>query len=431
MEQHYNSFLTTFYKFIFDLNRYDPTIGTSKALEVYKDLDFAKVIFRTYHLLKDNNVKIRNKDETLFNNPFIVLPDVDVSQSWSKLIKGQKNKLFTYLTILLIETDILFNQLGQETSNTPSKKLNTEPEAIIKLTENTTGEITIVVKAEDNKNSEFNPYVGVGENNNQQYSVDEMFSSLANMEDEETTVGGIGLESIVKMIGLNKIVDFNELTNQLKNMKKEDIENATNDIKKMLGDKVDAKTTTLITDLLTNISEEMKSSDMTKGDPFKHIIKIAESVAGKMKPQIEKGDLDVSQLGNSVQMFADNCKDKDGKPMFEGTMNPFAMLSQFTNITGSKNANNANNNKENSANGTQEQCLQQCTDMLKSMGMNNIDLKNMNMQDMMAQVQRTMGQRPPGSQESQGSSRSARPSGPNGGQPNCNNIRGGKKKRRK
>lgn len=389
MEQHYNNFITTFYKFIFDLNRYVPSTGTQNALDVYKNLDMAKVIFRTYHLLNDNNPKINNKDETLFNQPFIILPNVDVSHSWTKLIKGQKEKLFTYLRILLIESDILVNQQQSTQSESNVEQASTQDVQLVQ------DQSTELVKANP---VEFNPYVGIGENNNQQYSVNEMFSSLDNIEDDTTS--GPGIETIAKMIGINKLVNLEELSTQLKGMKKEDIENATNSIKGLLGNNVDEQTTSLISDMLTNISEEMKNNDMSKGDPLKNILSIAEKVAGTMKPKIEQGNIDISQLLQSTQAFASQCTDKNGKPMFDGKMNPFALLGQFTGMNNMQNMN-------------EEQCMQQCNNMISNLGVNAGNMNNLNMQDMMAQLQQSMGQPTPNQRNNQ------------------NNVKGGKKKRTK
>src|SRR5689334_8905240 len=97
MEEHYKNFITTLHKFIFDLNRYIPSDGTKEALQIYDKLDFAKVIFRLYHLLNNNLEKVKNKDETLFTSSFILLPNIDLSLYWTQLIKGQKDKLWLYL----------------------------------------------------------------------------------------------------------------------------------------------------------------------------------------------------------------------------------------------------------------------------------------------------------------------------------------------
>ena len=341
METHYKNFMTTFYKFTSDVNRYYPTPGTKKALEEFDNFDIAKLIFRTYHLLKDNLKQITDKDNTLFKNTFVVLPDVDIASIWSHLIKGQKDKVWTYLSILQIESELIMDY----TKNIAVVEQEPPINAVIE---------------QEKPIDDFNPYIGIGVTNATGYSVNEMFSALPETDEQQSS--GPGIEAIAKMIGLNKLVNFDELADQLKNMKKEDIESATNGIKELLGNNLDEKTTSLFTNMLTDISDEMKNTDMTKGDSFANLMGIAESVAGKMKPTIDRDNIDISQLISSTQVFANQCKDANGKPLFEGKMNPFSLLSQFSNPNGGIN---------------EEECMAQCTSMLNSMGVSGNMLQMM------------------------------------------------------
>lgn len=364
MEEHYKNFVTIMYKFINDYNRYLPSEGAKKALEVYNNLDMAKVIFRTYHLLKDNLNKIQIKDESLFNQPFIILPDIDISKNWTHLSSGQKNKLFTYLHILVIESEILMDLNNENKKNGLDTKLILENSAGTPINnnlnpENNNDQMVKKDTKDETLVTKFNPYVGIG-GNIESYGVEDMFSSVPTLEEDKPL--GAGIESIANMIGINKMINIQELSDQLKNMKKEDIDNATNNIKNLLGTNIDEKTTTLISDMLSNISDELKKNEMGKGDPFKNILNIAEVVAGKMKPKIINDKIDVSQLINSTQSFANQCKDKDGNPMFSENMNPFNLLNRL--------AGNFNNE-----NVSEEKYMKECNDMLKNMGMGNLDIQ--------------------------------------------------------
>lgn len=369
MQTNYENFLTTFYKFIYDVNRYSPTEGAARVLEIFNDLDYAKIIFKTYHLLKDNSTKITNKDETLFLSPFVVLPDIDLSQMWEKLMKGQKMKIWTYLSILHLESDLIMSQTNKD------------------------------IQTMDNNNNtstdlkEFNPYEGIG-TNNQEYSVEEMYSSLANMEtDDEISTPGI--ETIARMIGLNKIINMDELQEQLRNMTKEDIENATDNIKNLLGKNVDEKTSNLINDMLTGISDEMKTREMGKGDGLKNIVSVAKKVAGQMQPQIQRDNIDVEKLIDSTKIFADQCKNKDGTPMFNGKVNPFEMLGKLA-----KSANTGNM--------TEAQCQNDCNEMLRSMGMQGVDIGSMSNPMQMQQMMQQMMQRTNSNSSNSGNNRRGR-----------------------
>jgi hypothetical protein len=331
-------------------------VGIKNILDIYDKLDIAKVIFRVYHLLKDHEVYINNKDETLFQKDFVILPEINLSSSWDKLVKGQKEKLWTYMKILLIESEILVN----------CKK--DDPETVSNQTD------TQAITTTTQQSSDFNPYMGIAPSaSDGKYGVDEMFSVVPTFEDDKPDGGGI--DTIASMVGLDKMINLDDLTNQLKNMKKEDIENATNNIKGLLGSTIDDKTTSLITDMLSNISEELQKGDLSNGNPIKNILNVAESVACKMKPKINPNDL--SQLLNSTQTFANQCKDKKGNPIFsDKKMNPFSLLGQFANNMGQGNM-------------SEEQCAQQCNDLLKKMGMKNINLDNFNLNDLSKQMNKT------------------------------------------
>lgn len=353
MEQHYKNFVTTFYKFISDLNRYAPNDGCKNTLEIYSKLDMAKVIKRLYGLLKKNEDNINNKNEEMFNSPFILLPDIDLSVYWSKLIKGQREKLWTYLTILSLEADLLVNSYKEQV---PVEKPPQE----------------VSQKIVEEKKLEFDPFVGIGPSKDdagEGYSVNQMFSSVPTMEEDKPE--GPGIETIASMIGIDKMINMEELSNQLKNMKEDDIENATKSIKEYLGTNVDEKTTNLISDMLSSIKEEMNKGDIANGNPLKTIMSIAETVAGKMRPSIENNNIDVNQLLNTTQAFANQCKDKDGKPMFDGKMNPFMLLNQLAGMQGGNPGANGNQSM------TEEQYMNQCNAMLQQMGMGGMDIRQL------------------------------------------------------
>jgi hypothetical protein len=332
IQKHYENFLTTLYRFIHDLDRYHQTDGTKQTLEIYNKLDMAKVIFRIYTMLHKNNALLSNKDEILFQNEFKILPNVNVSEIWSTLVTGRKQKVWTYLSILQIESDIIVNS----SSKHKTQKVQPEIVPVIQTDENQEEEKEEKEEEEtaDKKDPEpfvFNPYVGIGNAigpDENDYGVEEMYASLANMPDEDTSVGP-GLESLANIIGLDKMIDFDGLSEQLRNMKSEDIDNATNNIKEMLGSGVDENTANMIGSMLTDISDEMKTKDLGKGSGFKNIMSIAETVAGKMKPKIQNGELDINKLVNSTKAFANNCVDENGNPLFDADSGPMAMLTQL------------------------------------------------------------------------------------------------------
>jgi hypothetical protein len=339
METQYKQFITTFYKFIYDLNRYNPTPETQQNLEIYNDLDMAQTIFKTYNLLKDNGQQITEKDETLFDTEFMILNNINLSAIWKNLIKGQKNKVWTYLNILKICSELLNEDKPVETD---------------------------IVK------KDFNPYEGIG--GDTEFTVEGMCTYLDNLDDG--LPGGIGIESIAKLIGLDKYVNMEELRDKLKGMTKEQIDSATNDIRGMLGG-TDDKTAGLINKMLTGVNQELQNTDLSNENPLTTIMKMAEKVAHSMKDDIKDGNIDMNQIFNSTQNLAGQMKDENGNPVF-GAGNPFMMLGKMINMSRSTTNNTM----------SQEQCKTECNQMLQSMGMENVDLDNPNMANMMQGMMR-------------------------------------------
>ncbi len=149
---------------------------------------------------------------------------------------------------------------------------------------------------------------------------------------EEDPPDAPGLESMIRMTGLDKTIDIGKLTEQLKNMTDEDINEATNQIKSFMGDKIDSRNSEFIGDMLSKISNELKSSPVGT-DPLKHILGISEKVSKQMEPSVANGSIDLNSLLNSSQALSKGMTDKSGKPIFSEGSNPFDMLTKMGNMT--------------------------------------------------------------------------------------------------
>ena len=99
---------------------------------------------------------------------------------------------------------------------------------------------------------------------------------------------------------LSKMIDMKKFSEDIKNINTDDIKEATNNIKNLLGGNSDEKTSNLISDMLDDITKELQTNDLNDGDPFQNIMKVAEKVAQKIKPKVEKDNIDLSNLMNST-----------------------------------------------------------------------------------------------------------------------------------
>jgi len=265
MTNHYDTYVVNLYKFIVDLDRYYSTNGTREFLEKYEQLNMNKVILRFISNTREFKEQIKQKDETIFTDQFKPFPGIDFSEIWPKLTDGQKKKSWIYINILyhLAETII--------------ENKEREPQ----------------IQQDQAITSSFNPYIGIGEDN-PNYGIDELFSGPKDLpiseEDKNKSQLGIG-----SLLGMDKMLDINGIKQQLGNMTQDDINTATDNIQNIIGTDNDPNTKNLITNILTNLKDEIKNSEST-GKPMEDMMKIVNSIGSKMQPEIQNSNVDMDKL---------------------------------------------------------------------------------------------------------------------------------------
>jgi hypothetical protein len=349
IEESKNNFIVNLYRFLYDLNRYVPTKELKELLGVYENLPMDKMCLRYYTIMKHHMSDIKSKNERMFKTPIEVLPNgIDLSLLWPKLSSRQKKKIWVYLEMLYTYCEIILVLPETSTQDSSIKQVSRNLSSIDNKIEL------------DNKSNEheFNPYVGVG-GSDEQYGIREMFSGPKILPTEG---GGLGLGSMTGLLGLNNMFDIKELRNQLKNMSSDDIDKATSNLKDLLGSGVSEKTSNLISDMLSNITTELKNTDDDNENPIDSIMKIADKVANNLRPKIKNEGVSMEELLQSTSGLTKNLKDKNGNSLFGGGNNPFGMLDQMMSkfAQRGKDPNNM----------TQHECIQECNNMLRSMGMN-------------------------------------------------------------
>lgn len=358
METQYQNFSTHLRKFIEDLDRYVPGgQGIRNFLQVFNNLDMTKVVKRFHQIMKVNQEQLAAKDETMFSSPIVLFPDVNLSSYWSKLTGGQKAKIWTHLMILFIQSEILTStpesspqsssssQTSQTTVSTSKQGTTTDQSDDTTDKKEVKKEVKAVQVAKLPEN--FNPFIGVG-GDSKDYAVDDLVAGIQSLPDDQPSVG---VGAIAKLVGLDKVFNMEELQEQLKNMDEEDIKQATESIKGMLGSNVDEKTSNIMSEMLKNIAEELQKGDLKDGNPFDSLSRIADTVSQKIRPKFEEEGVDMNTLWQSTRNMSGQLKDKQGNPLFSGGPNPFDMLNRVMNGQMSE-----------------QECLNNCNTMLRGMG---------------------------------------------------------------
>ena len=378
MEQYYQDFSTNFMSLINEIHMYAPSKTTERLLKSVGKLDVASIskIIARFNIIANKYKKlIDNRDENLFiNSDFNPIPELNFSIFWNNLLAEQKDRIWIYLQLLTIASNFIMNFVTQ--TNTVESHVNTSVKEVTPVKEVTH------VKEDEKKKLKFNPYEGIGVKNDN-FSMDAILSGPKTLPTEEKPDSGLGLGNLSSMLNLGKMFDMNALANELKNIDVSQIEQATDNIKDLLGQSLDKETSEMITDMVTDITDELKKvpDNDTSGNPIEKLFKIAESVAGKIGPKMKDKNIDIKKLWNSAQ----NLTNKFGDASNNNGFNP---MSLFNNLMGQ-----TMKMQENFQGKSDEECMAECEKMMESSGLGNL-MKMMPKPSaqMMNQVQQTMNQ---------------------------------------
>ena len=292
------------------------------------------IIKKVYTAVSTNCEYLNNKNPKLFqlktlkeNNKQVtltIIPGLDMIYSWYCLSEQDQEKLWFYLDNLFITSIRMINLVNE--TNFDNKLLKELNYAKIKLDFVTAFPDQSVINV---MNLDIDPFLGVGVNNNSDFGVENMLESTKDLVEQGTQTPGLG--SMAKMLGVDKMLNMEELSKQLKNINKSEIDDATKNIKKLLGANVDENTSEMIGTILNDITDHLKSEDIAAGDPIQNIINIAEKVAKKAIPKIDKNKVDMNKIFESTKNLANSYTDQNGNPLLSGGNNPLAMLTSMMN----------------------------------------------------------------------------------------------------
>lgn len=327
-----------------------------------------------FDLLKTND----NKLFSLYskqNNKVIkitIIPNIDIDSIWNKLDTESQSKIWSYLKYMYIFSSHMVINSGNNIANL--EKINELHHTLSKNYNELYTEFW--EKFPDNKiipKPSFNPFVGVGKTN-PDYGINDLLSGPKLLPNQVSP----GIEGLTQMLGIDKMINLQDLSKQLKNITKEQIDEATKSIKSLLGSDVDENTSDMISIMLSDIKEELsKDNPVADSNPIQNFIKIAETVAHRVMPKIDPKKVDMKKVLNSTKNIATKCQDKNGKPIFNGPNNPLSLLTNLMERELDKsNKNNTNTNTDKNKM-TDADYAKECQNMLKQFGLPNISAEQL------------------------------------------------------
>lgn len=357
--------------------------SSQKFIDTMKDpdeeFDYTRFIKKAFTTLKaqEQCTQIKARDPELLNirdreNKIVtILPGLDLKVGFRYLNEEEKIAFWQYMYLFIDSVFCLIRNSND--AKFPKYEHVVETLTFIETELAKTGVMF--------KNQIFNPFIGVGGGDDKVgYSVDQMFTG-----GELPKQHSMSIESVLSMLGVDKMFDEKKLNEELKGIGDKQINEATEKIVGLLGASNNPEVKDVCNILIQDIVSNFKENGISNvGDTLK---KVAENA--KKNIEISK----MRKTAESMKYFMANSQDKmkdmkdsNGNPIGQQMMNSMAVplsMMNFMNKTAPPGAFDDKDNDEKSAKDDEEHIEnndEQAEDIRssKSHGKQRIIVKNKN-----------------------------------------------------
>ena len=299
----------------------DLTVGFG---EDNKEFDQGRIIKKVYKVLTQNLDKIYPEpDKSIFtmkntkNEIVTIIPGLDIGLVANMFGVEDVNKVWGNIYLMYISS------VGMISTINTHKKDERLSSVIPKLKEKI---ISMGLLSEESKL--FDSYIGT---TNDEYNVKNMFEAVGDFK----APSGPSMEDMFKLAGMDKLVNIDQLNDQLKNIKQDDILEATNSITKLLGAEGDNDIAETCKTLVEGIVNDLRENP---SGGIQNMFETAKAVTEKVGSKIDKNKMKktASQVSNFLKNGEDNLKnlkDEKGNPLGGDLMKslegPLKMVAQM------------------------------------------------------------------------------------------------------
>lgn len=273
------------------------------------DVDQVKIIKKVFKVLTQYKNLVKNHDNALFTvrtpegKIMTLIPGVNINLNISFMEKEQLDELWGNIETMFV-TSVKMVYIMTDESRHSKEVLEIvaefEKSALKKLQNN----FFMGLNAKDGENI---------------VSMDQLMSSDIVIPGTEAKAGFLG------GLGIDKLMDVNNLTNEIKKFTEDDVSETINTLTSMLGNDSDIKD--VCSTMVNSVLDDIKTNGI------ENIFSIAERVSGKIGSKIdpEKMAKTASGMNDLLKNNSDKLKDmtdENGKPIgddfmkqFQGTLN--------------------------------------------------------------------------------------------------------------
>lgn len=294
-----------------------------------------RIVKKAFSALKTVNAcnYLKSKDSKLFSmrdeNKCIVtiISGIDIRIGYRLLSETQINQFWQYIYLF---TSSVYNMI--KNANPTKFNNHIHVSETLKYIENDLTQTGVIFN-----NMVFNPFIGIGENN-EEYSLNDMFTG-----DTLPSEHKMSIDNVLNMLGVDKMFDEHKLDEQLKDIGQEQVNEATEKIASLLGAQNNTEVKEVCETLIQDIVLNLKQNGISNiGDTLQ---KVAQNAKGKIElSKMQKTAESMKQFMANSQERVKNLTDENGNPIGEDILNN---LSTPMNILKSMNFGNFSKNNSN------------------------------------------------------------------------------------
>jgi hypothetical protein len=271
-------------------------------------VDQGRIIKKVFKTLKDNVENLKTKDVALFTKRnsdgkiMTIIPGLNLGLIVPYFSEEEVSRLWQYVYMMYVSS-LRMIYMVNETRKKPElmETLDVFEKDLAKSGMLVCGKV-------------FNPYVGLGADSI--HDMDELMKSAEGIKKTDSVMNAGGL---LGMLGIDKLMDGDKLSEQLKNISQSDIDEATKNITDLLGASGDSDVSEVCSTLVNNIVADLKENGL---ESFSTVAdRVSEKIGNKFDVnKMKKTALKMGNMMNDSENKLKNLKDKDGNPIGEDIM---------------------------------------------------------------------------------------------------------------
>jgi|SaaInlStandDraft_4_1057021.scaffolds.fasta_scaffold09685_3 hypothetical protein len=290
------------------------------------DYDQGKIIKKIYKVITSNMdlfypvpsaslFKLKNSEGAIIT----IIPGLDVNVVTSMMNDSELDSLWNYMYMMYISAFSLISLTNENKKSNIAELLPKMRERVVS---------SGILK--DNNNF-INPYFGISAEDSNKYDIESMFE---NVDEIQAPTGDI-MANMLKMSGIEKMVDLDKINDSLKNIKDEDKAEATKSIAKLLGAEGDNDIEEVCNTLVEGIIGDLKNNKNGLNGVYETAKSVAQSHGSKIdSSKMEKTVEKLQSFMQNGEKNLENMTDENGNPIGSSLLNSLKGPMNMANMAG-------------------------------------------------------------------------------------------------